>query len=75
MKPKFTRINRNGKAALFADLDNHSVCICEIPNKELTNEVQKAIISAYYKGAFQQRALILSSTGLEGELRNQFVTE
>jgi hypothetical protein len=58
-KPKFTRTNRNGKVALRVEFDERGRFIAEVPNKDLTNEVQQAIISAFYCGLEAQHDFIV----------------
>ena len=58
-KPKFTRTNRNGKVTLRVEFDERGRFIAEVPNKDLTNEVQQAIISAFYCGLEAQHDFIV----------------
>ncbi len=58
-KPKFTLTNRNGKVTLRVEFDERGRFIAEVPNKDLTNEVQQAIISAFYCGLEAQHDFIV----------------
>jgi hypothetical protein len=72
MTPVFTVTDRNGQKALWVDEFN----IWDLPNKELTPNVQKAIIHAYYVGTRYALARIteaMDKTRIDGEFNSKFI--
>ncbi len=61
MKPSFYITDRNDKKALWVRLEDEHLNIWDLTKKELTEDVQKAILSAFYRGSqLQQKANQLS---------------
>ena len=74
-KPTFTRINKNGKVSLRVDFYESIRFIAEINDKDLTNEVQAAIISAFYCGLEAQHDFIVNSCRIPHSIHDKKVFE
>ena len=74
-KPKFTRIKKNGKVSLKVYFDERIRFIAEVNGKDLTNEVQAAIISAFYCGLEAQHDFIVKSCRIPHSIHDKKVFE
>ena len=71
MKPSFYITDRNDKKALWVSLEDEHLNIWDLTKKELTEDVQKAILSSFYRGAqLQQKANRLSQ--IEGHFNSEW---
>ena len=74
-KPKFTKKKKNGKVSLKVDFDERIRFIAEVNGKDLTNEVQAAIISAFYCGLEAQHDFIVKSCRIPHSIHDKKVFE
>jgi hypothetical protein len=72
MKPVFEITDRDNKKALWVKTESELLNIYDLPESELTETVKKAIISAFYRGAYLQRQALLLNY-IEGHGDNNFV--
>ena len=74
MKAKFTTTKRNGKIALFVDVNGRKQNIWDLPKKELIDDVMKAIISAFQVGCNMQKHE-MSSMYIEASIHDKFISD
>ena len=67
MKPSFKITDRNGKKALWVNSQN----IWDLPSEVLTEDVKRAIISAYFIGAEHMKKE-LQSVSFDGRFQTDF---
>lgn len=74
MKPKFTKTKRNGNIALFVEVDGCKQNIWDLTRKELSDDVFKAIISAFHIGCNMQKREI-SKVSIDVSINDTFVSD